>query len=326
MWAALYGKAEHLFTLIEQGADVALPLKVHEDLLLTPYVRYALLTIPAVDSLALPLKHHSYSSNSYPVDSTALDIATITVEKTGSERKTIIAMLRAVMDDPEAASTDAITGLIKRTARPLGGGKSTRWMDWKASNRQVWRQWELKNEQRRLQKERERQQKELAAMRADEERQAALIAMKRVPLKATAPAVSAWLCAIGQAQYSREFEAQAVDGETLFALDDEHLRTELGVAALGHRLTLLRTRDALLSGGAVPAPSKVREHSPSVERCGPHVIISPAMLRSSNARHCARSVQVCRGGGAVAAVSGTRNLCGKFPVPRRGCRGAGCAE
>jgi len=37
--------------------------------------------------------------------------------------------------------------------------------------------------------------------------------------------------------------------------------------------------------------SKVREHSSDVERCGPHVAISCAMLRSSNWSGCSKVYQ-----------------------------------
>ena len=38
---------------------------------------------------------------------------------------------------------------------------------------------------------------------------------------------------------------------------------------------------------ALPFAAQVREHSSAVELCGPHVAISPAMLRSSNAQSAA---------------------------------------
>ena len=53
------------------------------------------------------------------------------------------------------------------------------------------------------------------------------------------------------------------------------------------------------TGGPSAESAQVREHSSAVERCGPHVYISPAMLRSSN-------VDRERSGGARRAAGGGR--------------------
>jgi len=58
-----------------------------------------------------------------------------------------------------------------------------------------------------------------------------------------------------------------------------------------------KNRAAISPDGAYAvAGSQVREHSSAVERCGPHVAISPAMLRSSNA---VAGSQPSRGGGLL---------------------------
>jgi hypothetical protein len=70
MWAALYGKEEHLIVLLECEADVSLTLK--ED---------------------------GNYSKTYPAGSNALDIARLTQEKTGSDRELIMQMLQAAMEE-----------------------------------------------------------------------------------------------------------------------------------------------------------------------------------------------------------------------------------
>jgi len=51
-----------------------------------------------------------------------------------------------------------------------------------------------------------------------------------------------------------------------------------------------------------PKLSKVREHSSAVERCGPHVAISPAMLRSSNAPKLSKAEREEQGKAAKARM------------------------
>ena len=51
---------------------------------------------------------------------------------------------------------------------------------------------------------------------------------------------------------------------------------------------------------------QAREHSSAVERCGPHVVISPVMLRSSNARLEAAGAA----GGGAGAEAGTGDAAG----------------
>jgi len=72
-----------------------------------------------------------------------------------------------------------------------------------------------------------------------------------------------------------------------------------------------------LSTASVKCALKVREHSSAVERCGPHVTISPAVLRSSNSAlkfeltarvRTARGHGTLRSGGAAARGSSTRGL------------------
>lgn len=68
-----------------------------------------------------------------------------------------------------------------------------------------------------------------------------LDAMERPPLDVrvwSPPLVVEWLQQFELGQYAPQFLENDIDGEALVLLDDESLR-DLGVASIGHRMTLL---------------------------------------------------------------------------------------
>jgi SAM domain (Sterile alpha motif) len=71
--------------------------------------------------------------------------------------------------------------------------------------------------------------------------------------KGKAVDIAAWLRSLGLEEYEQAFRDNAVDGELLPALTDEHLK-ELGLP-LGHRLKLLNAIAALHIGAAEQAPA-----------------------------------------------------------------------
>ena len=206
MWAALYGKEEHLIVLLECEADVSMQLQ--ED----------------------------YYSKTYPAGSTALDIATITQEKTGSDRKLIIQMLTAARD--------------------------AKWDDWKASEKgaKVWRKWQEKWEKDKQKREREEATKRDREKKRKSLERRAVARVRENPFAASTQTVSTWLNSLGHdlGQYANVFDTQAVDGATLMSLTEAHLKEELKVRTLGQRLRILRARDEAL-GIATRVPFATKE-------------------------------------------------------------------
>ena len=194
MWAALYGKEEHLIVLLECEADVTMQLQ--ED----------------------------YYSKTYPAGSTALDIATITQEKTGSDRKLIIQMLSAASE--------------------------AKWDEWKASEKgaKVWRKWQEKWEKDKQKREREERSKREREKKRKAMERRAVQRVRENPFAASTQTVSTWLNSLGHdlGQYAAVFDTQAVDGATLMSLTEKHLKEELKVRTLGQRLRILRARDESL--------------------------------------------------------------------------------
>lgn len=131
MWAALYGKEEHLLVLLECGADAS--RKLEQD----------------------------YYSKAYPAGSTALDIARITQEKTGSDRRQIIRMLDAA-------------------AR---GG----WEEWKVSpgGAAVWGRWQQKWAQEKAKQERQASDKAARERQRRRQQQRAVDRVVHAPLSAS---------------------------------------------------------------------------------------------------------------------------------------------
>ena len=78
----------------------------------------------------------------------------------------------------------------------------------------------------------------------------------------TPPAsVLVFLEGLGLAQYAAAFEAQLIDLSLLPALSDAQLQ-ELGVAAMGHRIKLLRAAAALLAQRQPPPPPQRLQPKP----------------------------------------------------------------
>ena len=194
MWGALYGKEEHLIVLLECEADVHLTLK--ED---------------------------GNYSKTYPAGSTALDIARLTQEKTGSDRELIMDMLKAAMGD--------------------------KWEEWKETERGalVWSKWRTKWERDKARRERKEKEKAAKERKRRAAERAAIDRLRDSPYAASVATVKMWLSSLGHniGQYSAVFETHAVDGATLMRLTERHLKNELKVRTLGQRLKILRARDAL---------------------------------------------------------------------------------
>ena len=206
MWAALYGKEEHLIVLLECEADVSMQLQ--ED----------------------------YYSKTYPAGSTALDIATITQEKTGSDRKLIIEMLTAASE--------------------------LKWDEWKASEKgaKVWRKYQEKWEKDKQKREREEKAKHEREKKRKLMERRAVQRVRDNPFAASTQTVSTWLNSLGHdlGQYAAVFDTQAVDGATLMSLTEKHLKEELKVRTLGQRLRILRARNEAL-GIAARVPFATKE-------------------------------------------------------------------
>ena len=77
--------------------------------------------------------------------------------------------------------------------------------------------------------------------------------------------IRTWLEAGGFGEYADSFEAHEIDGETLLALTDEHLK-ELGIP-LSPRAKLLKAI-AGLSPGSSPSPAPGPGRSPGVRTAG----------------------------------------------------------
>ena len=206
MWAALYGKEEHLVVLLECEADVSMQLQ--ED----------------------------YYSKTYPAGSTALDIARITQEKTGSDRKRIIEMLTAASE--------------------------LKWDEWKASDKgaKVWRKYQEKWEKDKQKREREEKAKRERKKKRKLMERRAVQRVRDNPFAASTQTVSTWLNSLGHdlGQYAAVFDTQAVDGATLMSLTEKHLKEELKVRTLGQRLRILRARNEAL-GIAARVPFATKE-------------------------------------------------------------------
>ncbi len=206
MWAALYGKEEHLIVLLECEADVSMQLQ--ED----------------------------YYSKTYPAGSTALDIARITQEKTGSDRKLIIEMLTAASE--------------------------LKWDEWKASEKgaKVWRKYQEKWEKDKQRREREEKTKREREQKRKLMERRAVQRVRDNPFAASTQTVSTWLNSLGHdlGQYAAVFDTQAVDGATLMSLTEKHLKEELKVRTLGQRLRILRARNEAL-GIAARVPFATKE-------------------------------------------------------------------
>jgi hypothetical protein len=206
MWAALYGKEEHLVVLLECEADVSMQLQ--ED----------------------------YYSKTYPAGSTALDIARITQEKTGSDRKLIIEMLTAASE--------------------------LKWDEWKTSEKgaKVWRKYQEKWEKDKQKREREEKSKREREKKRKLMERRAVQRVRDNPFAASTQTVSTWLNSLGHdlGQYAAVFDTQAVDGATLMSLTEKHLKEELKVRTLGQRLRILRARNEAL-GIAARVPFATKE-------------------------------------------------------------------
>ncbi|KAL8579829.1 hypothetical protein ACOMHN_048106 [Nucella lapillus] len=63
-----------------------------------------------------------------------------------------------------------------------------------------------------------------------------------------------WLGRLGLSKYQDGFRDSAIDGTELLALNDSDLNAALGVAALGHRNKILRSRDEREKGGGKQKP------------------------------------------------------------------------
>ena len=69
--------------------------------------------------------------------------------------------------------------------------------------------------------------------------------------------ISEWLTSLGLGQYAKTFELHRVSGDLLDYLTEAHLREDLGMEVLGHRLLLLRELAALKRGAAVRGRNRV---------------------------------------------------------------------
>lgn len=80
------------------------------------------------------------------------------------------------------------------------------------------------------------------------------LVMERLPLDVRAwsqPLVLEWLQNLELDQYVSQFAENDIDGEALVLLDDDALR-DLGVASIGHRVTLLEEIYRLKEAHGVP--------------------------------------------------------------------------
>lgn len=69
-----------------------------------------------------------------------------------------------------------------------------------------------------------------------------------------------WIEAIGMGQYRKKFAHNCINGRLMLSLTDSHLKMELGIGPLGHRILICDAIAELAQGGDIGLDIFTRQH------------------------------------------------------------------